>query len=76
MFFARARSTSTARTLVEDSTNGKTPLEKAFEHVVTMPQRTNVVSELVDIKVTSITDIDYSPKVRNIENITANLETK
>lgn len=65
MFFARARSTNAARSLTEDSSNAKTPLEKAFQHVSTMAQRTNVVSELVDIKVTSVTDVDYSPQVSN-----------
>ena len=64
LFFARARSTDAAHTLVNDATtNGKSPLEKAFQHVSTMTQRTNVVSELVGIKVTSVNDVDYSPKV-------------
>jgi predicted AAA+ superfamily ATPase len=68
LFFARARSTDAAHTLVNGATtNGKSPLEKAFQHVTSMPQRTNVVSELVNIKVTSINDVDYSPKVLYIE---------
>ena len=65
MFFARARSTSAARSLPDASSNGKTPLENAFQHVATMAERTNVVSELVDIKVTSVTDVDYSAEVSN-----------
>jgi hypothetical protein len=64
LFFSRARSTDAAHTLVNGgTTNGKSPLEKAFQAVTTMTQRTNVVSELVNIKVTSINDVDYSPKV-------------
>ena len=64
LFFSRARSTDAAHTLVNGgATNGKSPLEKAFQAVTTMNQRTNVVSELVNIKVTSINDVDYSPKV-------------
>lgn len=59
LFFARARSTDAAHTLV----NSKTPLENAFQHVTTMSERTNVVSELLNIKVSSINDTDYSPQV-------------
>ena len=69
LFFSRARSTDAAHSLVNDTTeNGKSPLEKAFQHVSTMTQRTNVVNELVNIKVTSINDVDYSSKVIHILN--------
>lgn len=67
LFFSRARFTDAAHTLVNGAIeSGKSPLEKAFQHVRSISQRTNVVSELVNIKVTSINDVDYSEKVIHI----------
>lgn len=63
MFFARARNTPTAQRLVGNVTSAS-PLETAFKPTRSMTERVNVVGELVNIKVSSPVDADFSVQVR------------
>ena len=63
MFFARSRNTPSTQALV-GGVSSATPLETAFKPTRTMTERVNVVSELVNIKVSSPVDTDFSIQVR------------
>ncbi len=63
MFFARARNTPTAQRLV-GNVSSASPLETAFKPTRSMTERVNVVGELVNIKVSSPVDADFSVQVR------------
>lgn len=62
MFFARSRNTPTAQGLV-GNTSSASPLETAFKPARTMTERVNVVGELVNIKLSSPIDADFSVQV-------------
>ena len=65
MFFARSRNTPLAQELVGGMiTPGQTPLETAFRYSHSMTDKENVVSELVNLKVTGPVDVDFTNKVR------------
>ncbi|XP_015775930.1 PREDICTED: uncharacterized protein LOC107354046 isoform X1 [Acropora digitifera] len=70
MFFARSRNTSTARGLV-GGVSSASPLETALKPARTMTEKVNVVGELVNIKVSSPIDADFS-----VQGITERLARK
>jgi len=62
LFFARSRNTPTAQGLVGNVSSAN-PLEAAFKPARSMTERVNVVGELVNIKVSSPVDADFSIQV-------------
>ena len=62
MFFARSRNTPTAQGLV-GNVSSASPLETAFKPARSMTERVNVVGELVNIKVSSPINADFSVQV-------------
>lgn len=70
LFFARSRNTPSAQGLA-GTRSSPNPLETAFKTTRSMTERVNVVGELVDIKVSSPVDADFS-----VQGITERLARK
>ena len=75
MFFARSRNTPTARGLV-GGVSSASPLETALKPARTMTEKVNVVGELVNIKVSSPIDADFSVQVSLVAWVTLKCKVK
>ncbi|CAH1789583.1 unnamed protein product [Owenia fusiformis] len=82
MFFSRSHTKPTSSALIGGSpTNGRTALETAFKHTRSSDEKSNVVGELVDVKVEETMERDFShdalsSRLRGYEKMTSNAKLR